>query len=372
MDNPMNMYLNTLHQLYNAAYGIEFPAGIEEDVPPTPTNKYLCFTANTANSTIGMTHYGTNATTTQPTIYISTDGRNFSEWDYSTITLVNQGDKVWMYGDNPNGLTYNSTIYSVQNYSSFTMTGSIGAYGDVTTLITAQGTTDLSEASYCFYKLFYGCTSLTTTPELPATVLSSFCYEYMFGGCTSITVAPELPATIAEDGCYSNMFRECTSLTTAPELPATTAGNYCYQGMFYGCTSLTTAPELPATTAKNYCYYSMFNGCTSLVTAPTVLPAVMTGRDNYSYMFKGCTSLVTAPILPSTTTTQGCYEQMFNGCRSLKSITCLASSIDYLSTNNWIVGVSDSGTFAKAADMNDWATGASGIPSGWTVINYEG
>ena len=34
------------------------------------------------------------------------------------------------------------------------------------------------------------------------------------------------------------MFRNCTSLTTSPRLPATTLSNSCYQGVFYGCTNL--------------------------------------------------------------------------------------------------------------------------------------
>ena len=60
----------------------------------------------------------------------------------------------------------------------------------------------------------------------------------MFYGCTSLTKAPALPATTLEFGCYYNMFYGCTSLTQAPALPATTLANYCYFQMFYGCTSL--------------------------------------------------------------------------------------------------------------------------------------
>ena len=60
------------------------------------------------------------------------------------------------------------------------------------------------------------------------------------------------------------MFYGCTSLTTAPALPATTLANFCYSGMFHNCTSLTTAPALPATTLTNNCYRNMFNNCKSL------------------------------------------------------------------------------------------------------------
>ena len=86
----------------------------------------------------------------------------------------------------------------------------------------------------------------------------------MFNGCTSLTTAPALPATVMANNCYLNMFQNCTSLTTAPALPATTLASGCYNGMFYNCANLTTAPALPATTLASSCYGYMFSGCTSL------------------------------------------------------------------------------------------------------------
>ena len=35
--------------------------------------------------------------------------------------------------------------------------------------------------------MFYGCTSLTTAPELPATTLATDCYGFMFRDCTLLT-----------------------------------------------------------------------------------------------------------------------------------------------------------------------------------------
>ena len=99
---------------------------------------------------------------------------------------------------------------------------------------------------------------------LPATTLAKSCYYEMFYGCSSLTTAPELPATTLVSSCYSDMFRNCTGLTSAPELPATTLVSNCYDCMFTGCTSLTTAPELPATTLADYCYRSMFSRCSKL------------------------------------------------------------------------------------------------------------
>ena len=37
--------------------------------------------------------------------------------------------------------------------------------------------------------------------------------------------------------------------------------------------------------------------------------------------------------------------------------------------DNWLEGVSSTGTFTKAAEMESLSTGVSGIPEGWTVKN---
>ena len=224
--------------------------------------------------------------------------------------------------------------------------------------------------------IFSGHTNLISAENLvlPSTSLAENCYSNMFQDCTSLTTAPALPATnlYGASQCYSNMFKGCTSLTTAPELPATTLATSCYSGMFYGCTSLTTAPELPAKAMTLGCYSSMFEGCTSLTTAPE-LPATNLAIDCYGSMFRGCTSLTTAPELLATTLEDNyCYYQMFYGCTSLNYIKCLATIIlDDDCINDWVKGVASSGTFVKASSMNNWSTGASGIPSGWTVSNDE-
>ncbi len=129
-------------------------------------------------------------------------------------------------------------------------------------------------------------------------------------------------------------------------LPATTLAEGCYRFMFNGCTSLTTAPALPATKLAEYCYWSMFNGCTSLTTAPA---------------------------LPATKLVSNCYWDMFSRCTSLNRITMLATDI-YISAEyclyGWVSGVAATGTFTKAASMTSLPSGASGIPTGWTVVDY--
>lgn len=239
-----------------------------------------------------------------------------------------------------------------------------------TSLTTAPNLPATSLASTCYANMFNGCTNLLTIPtSLPATTLQEYCYMGMFEDCTSLTMAPLLPATTMKMLCYDGMFSGCTSLATAPTLPATTLAHQCYAFMFSGCTSLTTAPELPATTLSNFCYNRMFGDCSSLTSAPK-LPATTLADGCYQAMFQGCTSLTTAPTLPATTLTLQSYWKMFNGCTNLNKVTCLATSITATNcTEEWLDGVASSGTFYKDPSMTSWTTGASGIPSGWTVVD---
>ena len=122
---------------------------------------------------------------------------------------------------------------------------------------------------------------------------------------------------------------------------------------------------LPATTLASGCYSHFFENCPYLITAPE-LPATTMPRWVYSEMFRDCVSLIKAPDLPAAGFTSYSYNQMFQGCSSLNYIKCLATSFG--GKNNWVLGVSSTGTFVKHPNAN-WTTGNSGIPNGWTVIN---
>ena len=225
-------------------------------------------------------------------------------------------------------------------------------------------------AEKCYSYMFYGCTGLTNAPSLPATTLATSCYAYMFQDCSGLTGAPELPATVLAELCYYYMFRGCTGLTSAPALPATTLAKRCYEYMFYGCSGLTSAPALPATTLAEKCYYNMFYNCTGLNAAPE-LPATTLAEYCYYYMFRGCTGLTTAPVLPASTLVKNCYGNMFYGCTKLNSVTMLATDISASGClSNWLKNVSSTGTFTKAAGMASLPAGASGIPTGWTIVDY--
>ena len=236
------------------------------------------------------------------------------------------------------------------NYK-WVLTGSdIACMGNIENLLdyaTVESGNHPIMATYCYSYMFYGCTSLTQAPTLPATTLTNRCYTSMFDGCTALTKAPALPATTLADYCYTGMFSGCTALTQAPALPATTMATYCYNSMFSGCTVLTQAPALPATTLATYCYNRMFSGCTALTQAPA-LPATTLANVCYAGMFEGCVSLTQAPALPATTLADYCYQNMFKNCTSLK----LSSTKTDEYTQEYRIPSSGTGTTASNALTN--------------------
>ncbi len=247
-------------------------------------------------------------------------------------------------------------------------------FEECTSLETAPELPATTLAYYCYCGMFGNCMSLKTAPELPATALANNCYNYMFAGCNNLIIAPKLPANTLADYCYYGMFQGCSSLEIAPELPATILAAYCYRNMFENCNSLTIAPELPARELNSYCYSYMFRNCTKLASVPE-LPAVILKPYCYNYMFAGCKNIKQSGELPARILVNYCYQHMFNGCNSLQHIISMASNITATNClNGWTTAVSGYGDFLKNpdVDINIWPKGISGIPNGWRTGSYYG
>lgn len=242
-----------------------------------------------------------------------------------------------------------------------------------TSLTVAPELPATSIPTYAYYCMFYGCTALTTAPELPATTVSTYGYSYMFYGCSALaTPPPVLPAETMNSACYYYMFASCTSLTRAPEMHGKTLGSNCYAAMFSSCSRLADIPaSIPAeggsSTVSSSACQSMFSNCKALTHAPA-LPATTLGEECYRTMFNGCTSLVAAPDLPAPVVNVNSYNGMFSGCSRLEAVKILATDISaYGCLSNWLSGVAAAGTITKHPDAA-LPAGASGIPSGWTVV----
>ena len=200
-----------------------------------------------------------------------TNGSGWKTWDGSAITSGENGSNHCIYLRGTGNSKITGTTSSSAKWS--IIGTNIACNGDIDLLLdysTVKSGNRPAMADSCYSFMFYGCTSLTTAPSLPATTLANYCYYYMFHSCTSLTTAPPLPATTLANGCYRAMFQGCTNLTAAPSLPATAMADYCYNSMFQGCTNLTAAPSLPATTLANYCYRAMFYGCKKIKLSSTV------------------------------------------------------------------------------------------------------
>ena len=309
------------------------------------TYPYLTFTADAAQT---MTINTYNSYVLDESMQYSLNGGEWVQLTAETaITFGGDKGTLRLRGKSANGTATSSSSRAQISFGDDNV--QVACSGDIRTLVDYENYTTVSTAKARFCKLFLGCGSLTSAPELPATTLTEYCYYMMFYNCTSLTMAPELPATTLAVSCYESMFNGCTSLTAAPELKATTLAESCYYQMFSGCTNLTAAPELPATTLFANCYYKMFNGCTSLTVAPE---------------------------LPAATLVNWCYYRMFYGCTNLSNITMLATDISASGClNDWVSGVASTGTFTKAASLIQGSetgqipTGTSGIPEGWTVVN---
>ena len=313
-------------------------------------------------------------------------------------------------------------------------TGSCYSMFEGCTAMTSAPSINVDYLPYqCYYRMFAYDFSLTSAA--PITAMSaepSSCFA-MYGGCTALTTPmPTLPVYLVDGGIidsgqvveaqnsisktegdikfgageytvgggvfedaseemyghFSAMFCDCFSLLSTPELLSTIMGAYCYCGMFMNCTSLQKAPDLPSTKLSGGCYSYMFAGCESMTSAMTSLPATTLVDYCYSDMFANCTSLVKAPKIkgrqffssgggPKEEISYGsCCARMFYGCRSLNEIEVWfetqPTDLYNGELQDWVNGVSSSGTFIYHSDYNwDTANQSQGlydrIPYGWTV-----
>jgi hypothetical protein len=207
----------------------------KEEEPSYPTNVVVFKSDSPRTITPKFTQSGV-------TLQYSID--NGSTWNnISSGVTTASSDEIWFRGcaTGTKRLYYsNANLLNAWAFSG-DASNKLHVYGDLRYLLCdnlGDNNITFNIADYCFAYMFYGCTSLTTAPSLPATTLANQCYRYMFSGCTSLTTAPSLPATTLKSYCYDNMFEDCTSLTTAPNLPATTLATACYNGMFGGCKAL--------------------------------------------------------------------------------------------------------------------------------------
>jgi len=267
-------------------------------VEPEPEMLPLYFEGRQINSHVGVV----STLETAPNLEWCWDNKNWKPWPYTTIDgehrfdpllLSAVGDRIYVRGNNPNGLGAFVEGQETPSFTNFVLDGSVSAGGNIMSLL--DKTMELTEVPGLGFMGLFGNngTALLTSPSMRT--ITSIGY----GGCASmyinsrsLTSAADMPAvtTIGKGGC-SGMYYGCTSLTSAADMPAvTTIGEGGCSGMYYGCTSLTAAADMPAVTTigEGGCS-GMYYDCTSL-TAAADMPSLTTiGDHGCDGMYYGCT-----------------------------------------------------------------------------------
>lgn len=213
--------------------------------------------------------------------YSTDNGETWSTPTRSVDFVVNIGDTVMWKGTMTPNSTNGIGLFSAS-------TASFDAQGNIMSLVYGDNFVSQTTLSrnYQFRRLFQN-TKIINAKDLilPSTTLTPYCYQNMFYGCTTLTTAPELPATSLATYCYNIMFRGCTSLTTAPSLPATRLDTYCYYNMFRDCSSLNYIKMLATDISASNCLTYWVDGVASSGTfvkaaSMTSLPSGNSGIPN--------------------------------------------------------------------------------------------
>lgn len=376
----------------------------------------LSFTALEDNSTITLEKIG------EPDAVNLIYSTKKTGWENliinETVITLKQGETVYIKGNNA---TFSK---DKDNYYHFAMTGRIRAGGNINKLLSKDGNVDTLLDS-CYIQLFQNCTSLVSTPDLPAKVLQSSCYRNMFAGCTSLEeVTEELPADKILGMSYYEMFLDCTSLKYPPKIAATYCGAIGAKGMFKNCSSLLESPELFFEQVNTSGCTGMFAHCTSLIKAnpvhikevsmnslesmfwdcasleePPVMEGNITmasdltrissflymfddcislkhqanikidilGKKTQGHMYDNCVSLTEVQDLGATELADSCYTNMFVGCSNINKIEVNFTNWLDGQTADWVNGVAKNGTFICPQEL-PIEFGEDRIPVGWTVL----
>lgn len=202
--------------------------------------KYFCLMAEDDNVTFTITIGSAVTTSDLKYIEYSTDqGKTWTKTNNSsakvTITTpaINHGKTVLLRGQgirtNHGNATNVNAITNIRGSGKFNTRGCImtllsGITADETTElytgttytfgILFSGSTNLTSAkdlilppnmtTYCYYKMFQGCTKLLYGPTIPTEVLPTYSCGYMYDGCTNLKYIKLLALDVSATNCMSN------------------------------------------------------------------------------------------------------------------------------------------------------------------------
>lgn len=152
-----------------------------------------------------------------------------------------------------------------------------------------------------------------------------------------------------------------------------TTSNHCFSQLFHsgGHINIKNAKDLVLyneNTGDN-AFYGMFRGNSHLITTPTLINS--RSLNGCASMFRYCAAL-TSVELQHTYIGRNELNSMFANCTSLNDVSLPnLTTWDSAQTGSWLYDVSPTGTFRCKPELLDTIpSSSSGIPSGWTVVEY--
>lgn len=266
---------------------------------------------------------------------------------YGTTIAMNEGETLFLRGNNPNGLSGDNTDKYVELFCSY----NFEVKGNVMSLLSRTGFTTMTSIPNCgLNRLFYNKSTLVD------------CSDMSFGAVT----------TVGSYGLYRMFYND--NITTPPDMSAIERINDsgCYE-MFYSCDNLAEPADLSSLSVFGaQCLRNMYMDCVSL-SYPSQLPSArrIDGRNVMQSTYMRCTSL-RVPVDLSKVTAMGNYSltTTYSGCTNLNTASYPNFTYDPVNqAGGWLSGCAATGTiYVPSEAVHDAIVGTSVVPSGWSVV----
>ena len=221
-----------------------------------------------------------------------------------------------------------------------------GTEGGATNYISFIGfaATDTSSLTTMF-KMFYGCSSLTSLDVTGLNTSAVTSMASMFSGCSKLTSLDVTGLNTSAVTSMSSMFSGCSKLTSLDVTRFNTSAVTSMASMFASCSGLTSLDLTGFNTSAVTSMYWMFCDCLSL-TSLDLTRFDTSAVTTMEYMFYNCIKLTSLNLSSFDTSAlrnrSGMYKT-FSDCSSLTSLilgpnffkTSKVTSISFNSSSKW-------------------------------------
>ena len=207
------------------------------------------------------------------------------------------------------------------------LTSTLYMFNRLKYLVRIEGLANLNTANVIdMYKMFEGCSSLTSLNLSSFNTQNVKIMSCMFSGCYALTSLDLSSFNTAKVTDMSEMFKSCKGLTSLDLSSFNTAEVRGMNSMFFGCSGLTSLDLSSFNTANVWYMIEMFYGCRSL-TSLNLSSFNTKNVMDMSKMFSSCSKLTSLDLSSFNTAKVTNMSSMFYGCSSLTSLDLISFNI---------------------------------------------